>query len=201
MNNNAPTKNNLMKAQKSLRLARLGYDLMDKKRNILLRELVKLTDELNSVQRELCAVMNDASGEMRRANLTLGSLAQMQRLIPAEKSVSVTSYSVMGVTLSHVTCALPQPVPYYGLNTTDSHLDSVYLSYCKALPMIMKLSELENNISRMCTAVEKAQKRTNALKNVVIPDLTSTEKLISDALAEKEREDFFRMKVIKSQKQ
>ena len=34
-----PTKGNLMLAKNSLMLARQGYDLMDKKRNILLKEL------------------------------------------------------------------------------------------------------------------------------------------------------------------
>ena len=35
-----PTKGNLMLAKNSLALARQGYELMDKKRNILLKELM-----------------------------------------------------------------------------------------------------------------------------------------------------------------
>ena len=37
-----PTKGNLMLAKNSLTLAKQGYDLMDKKRNILIRELMDL---------------------------------------------------------------------------------------------------------------------------------------------------------------
>ena len=37
-----PTKGNLMLAKNSLALARQGYDLMDKKRNILIRILYRL---------------------------------------------------------------------------------------------------------------------------------------------------------------
>ena len=40
-----PTKGNLMLAKNSLALARQGYDLMDKKRNVLLKELMALIDE------------------------------------------------------------------------------------------------------------------------------------------------------------
>lgn len=40
-----PTKGNLMLAKNSLALAKQGYDLMDKKRNILIRELMDLIDE------------------------------------------------------------------------------------------------------------------------------------------------------------
>ena len=35
-----PTKGNLINTKKSLSLASLGYDLMDRKRNILVREMV-----------------------------------------------------------------------------------------------------------------------------------------------------------------
>ena len=35
-----PTKANLMATQKSLDLAKLGYELMDRKRNILVREMM-----------------------------------------------------------------------------------------------------------------------------------------------------------------
>ena len=39
-----PTKGNLIAAQNSLKLARQGYELMDKKRNILIRQLMELIE-------------------------------------------------------------------------------------------------------------------------------------------------------------
>ena len=52
-----PTKGNLMLAKNSLMLARQGYDLMDKKRNILLKELMGLIDEAKDIQEEpACSV-------------------------------------------------------------------------------------------------------------------------------------------------
>ena len=43
--------------------------------------------------------------------------------------------------------------------------------------------------------------KANALKNVVIPRYTEEIRNISDSLDEKEREEFSRMKVIKTQKE
>ena len=43
--NTFPTKGNLILAKNSLKLAHMGYELMDKKRNILIRELMGLIDE------------------------------------------------------------------------------------------------------------------------------------------------------------
>ena len=48
-----PTKGNLMLAKNSLVLAKQGYELMDKKRNILIRELMNLIDEARDIQAEI----------------------------------------------------------------------------------------------------------------------------------------------------
>ena len=40
-----PTKGNLIKAKKTLALCNLGYELMDRKRNILIREMMTLMDK------------------------------------------------------------------------------------------------------------------------------------------------------------
>ena len=45
--NTFPTKGNLILAKNSLALSRQGFDLMDKKRNILIRELMELIDQLH----------------------------------------------------------------------------------------------------------------------------------------------------------
>ena len=45
-----PTKGNLIAAKNSLELAKQGYDLMDKKRNILIRELMEMIDQAKEIQ-------------------------------------------------------------------------------------------------------------------------------------------------------
>ena len=49
--NTFPTKGNLILAKNSLKLAHMGYELMDKKRNILIRELMGLIDEAKDIRR------------------------------------------------------------------------------------------------------------------------------------------------------
>ena len=44
MANLLPTKGNLIAAKRSRTLARTGYELMDRKRNILIRELMGMID-------------------------------------------------------------------------------------------------------------------------------------------------------------
>ena len=51
--NTFPTKGNLIKAKNSLALSRQGFDLMDKKRNILIREMMELVDQAKDVQSQI----------------------------------------------------------------------------------------------------------------------------------------------------
>ena len=48
--NTFPTKGNLILAKNSLALSRQGYELMDKKRNILIREMMNLVDQAKDIQ-------------------------------------------------------------------------------------------------------------------------------------------------------
>ena len=66
--------------------------------------------------------------------------------------------------------------------------------------MTVTLAEIDNAVYRLANAIRKAQKRANALKNIVIPDFEYNIKFIADALEEKEREEFSRQKVIKLKK-
>ena len=67
-----PTKGNLMLAKNSLALAQQGYDLMDKKRNILIRELMDLIDEARNIQDEIDTTFTYAYQCLQRANIENG---------------------------------------------------------------------------------------------------------------------------------
>ena len=67
-----PTKGNLMLAKNSLALAKQGYDLMDKKRNILIRELMDLIDEARTIQEEIDTTFTYAYECLQRANIENG---------------------------------------------------------------------------------------------------------------------------------
>ena len=51
--NTFPTKGNLILAKNSLALSLQGFDLMDKKRNILIREMMNLIDEAKGIQSQI----------------------------------------------------------------------------------------------------------------------------------------------------
>ena len=89
----------------------------------------------------------------------------------------------------------------YGFSGTSSLLDDCYLKFHQVKELTRRLAEVETSIYRLAQAIKKAQKRANALENIVIPDLDETIRVITDALEVKEREEFVRMKVIKRTKE
>lgn len=192
-----PTKANLMAMQKSLSLAKLGYELMDRKRNILVREMMQLIDEAKEVENSINEVFNKAYKSLQTANITLGLCGDFSRTVPVDKSLNVDYRSVMGVEIPKASLDDAPLRPYYGFDNTNSFLDEAYRDFNEAKKMAVKLAETEASIYRLADAVKKTQKRANALQNIMIPQFTATIKYISEALDEKEREDFTSLKAVK----
>ncbi len=193
-----PTKGNLIQTKKSLLLARLGYELMDRKRNILIREMMMQIDTAKSLRGEIESTYEQAYLTLQRANITLGICEEIANTIPLEDGVSIDYRSVMGVEIPHATLHSASPAIHYGFSATNSRLDSAYISFDRVKHLTVELSALENSVYRLANAIKKTQRRANALKNIIIPRFEETVKFITDSLEEKEREEFSRLKVIKA---
>ena len=195
-----PTKGNLIKSKRSLHQAKLGYDLMDRKRNILVRELVTLLDTAKSIRGRIEDTYKEAYLALQNANITLGICDSIARSVPVENGVSVTYRSVMGVEIPHVTMPREPLRLSYGFVQTSSQLDYAYICFNEVKNLTVVLAEIENSIYRLATGIKKTQRRANALRNILIPKFEQEAKFISDSLEEKEREEFSRQKVIKANK-
>ncbi len=121
-----PTKGNLIASKKSLALAKLGYDLLDRKRNILIREIMMLTNVANELKGSIDKAYKDAYDALRRANISLGIISGYAKCVPVDKGLNLSTRSVMGTEL--VSCELPRRENklYYGLSQTDSKLDEAF---------------------------------------------------------------------------
>jgi V/A-type H+-transporting ATPase subunit D len=192
-----PTKGNLIATKKSLVLAKLGYDLLDRKRNILIREMMMLVEKAKSLRGEIETTYQKAYMALQRANITLGLCEGVTKDTAIENGVHISYRSVMGVDIPEVTFESTITAVQYPLSESNSQYDIAYLSFNKAKELTAVLAEVENSVYRLADAIKKTQRRANALKNVNIPRFEATVKFISDALEEKEREEFTRLKVIR----
>lgn len=196
----SPTKGNLMAKKKSLSLAKMGYELMDRKRNILVREMMSLIEKAEALRGRIDSTYTIAYSALQAANITLGVCESMAQSTPIEDGLEITTRSVMGVELPSVRLNSREFQLWHDFSNTNAAYDEAYYSFRDVKMMLVELAEIENCVYRLAVAIKKIQSRTNALKNIIIPGLESECKYISDSLEEKEREEFSRLKVIKSRR-
>ncbi len=197
-----PTKGNLMLAKNSLALANQGYDLMDKKRNVLLKELMALIDEAKDIQEQIDSTFTKAYACLQRANIEHG-ISKVQELaftVPIEESIRIQTRSIMGTEIPLVKYDEKQNNLTYSFSSTRESIDMAREAFREVKDLTIKLSAVENSAYRLAGNIKKTQKRANALKNITIPMYTELVRNINNALEEKEREEFTRLKVIKSMK-
>lgn len=198
--NIAPTKGNLLNTKKSLALARVGFDLLDRKRNILIREMMTLIDKAAVIQEKIDSNYAEAYSSLQTANIVLGICGDIAQTVPIENGLEIDYRSVMGVEIPTVTLEERGFEIPFGLNTSNGMLDKAYLKFKNVKRLTAELAEIENSVYRLADAIKKTQKRANALKNIMIPKFSQSVKAITDALDEKDREEFSRLKAIKTQR-
>lgn len=192
-----PTKGNLLALNKSVKLAKLGYDLMDRKRNILIREMMTLMDKVKQIRDEITDTYRKAYFALQEANITLGVVNDIAKAIPVDDGLTITYRSVMGVEIPKVIYEAQDVKIRYGISSTNTKFDYAYKFFSKVRDLTVLLAEVDNSLYKLADAIRKARKRANALKNIVIPDYKDKIKFISETLEEREREEFTRRKMIK----
>jgi len=193
-----PTKSVLLATKKSLALAEKGYDLLDRKRNILIREIMTMLDDIREIQGQIAENYAAAYQALQNANLTLGICDEIAGTVPVEEGLELDWRSVMGVELPTSKLNPPPARNTYGYFSTNYYLDEAYMKFNEVKMLTVRLAVIEDSVFRLASAIKKTQKRANALKNIVIPRFYETIRYITDELEEKEREEFSRMKIIKS---
>ncbi|MGF7058493.1 V-type ATP synthase subunit D [Brassicibacter mesophilus] len=200
--NAAPTKSNLIKAKNSLEFSKKGFELLDKKRTVLIKEMMSLIDKAKEVQDRVSITFKEAYRALEFVNITLGvnNVEEISLSIPKEEEFDILLKSVMGVEIPKVIYEKEKLDPQYGFFRTNPVLDTAIAKFTEVKYLIYELAEIENSVFKLAMEIEKTQKRANALEKIQIPKYTTQIKFIQEVLEEKEREDFFRLKRVKSKK-
>mgnify|MGYP000450814450 FL=1 len=194
-----PTKGNLIRAKSVLSLSKQGYELLDRKQNILVREMMGLIERANTIQKKIHDTYREAYEALRVANITMGisEVEQMGYSVPEENSLKIKLRSVMGVEIPTADIAPYVLKPSYGFLNTNTALDIARKRFEEVKYLTVEYAEIENAIYRLAVNIKRTKKRANALKNILIPRYEKISKDIQNALEEKDREEFTRLKVIK----
>jgi V/A-type H+-transporting ATPase subunit D len=200
--NVAPTKANLMSAKATLEFSQKGYELLDQKRNVLIREMMGLLDRAKDIQEKINVAFKEAYRGLMTANLTMGiaTVEDIAESVPQNDDFEILYKSVMGVEIPKLKYDVDKLSPVYSFFQTNSSMDIAFEKFWEIRGLIFELAEVENSVYKLAVEIKKTQKRANALQNIQIPKYQEIVKYIQDSLEEKDREDFFRLKVVKKKR-
>jgi V/A-type H+-transporting ATPase subunit D len=197
--NIANTKTNLIAAKATLDLSINGFDLLDKKRNVLIMSMMGFIDKAEEVQNKVTVVFKEAYNALKTANITMGitNVEQISQTVPEVEDFNVLVKSIMGVEIPEIQHKEHQMEHYYSFYHTNTALDVAFKEFQQVKELLFELSEIEDSVYKLAMEVKRTQKRANALQNIQIPKYKGIVKSITEVLEEKDREEFFRLKVVK----
>lgn len=198
--NVAPTRTNLIRIKKDLRFAREGYEILDRKREVLTTELVRVAHEADVIQKEVWKLLETAYRALEKARLTLGSDHVEWAALAANKTVDIhiKLRGIMGVAIPVIEARGEPPKMLYSLSGTNAALDEASAAFREVIIKTPQLSMLVTTVWRLAGELRKTQRRVNALQHIFIPEYEQIVTFIVSSLEEREREEIFRLKWLKS---
>ncbi|MEA2075572.1 MAG: V-type ATP synthase subunit D [Euryarchaeota archaeon] len=200
----SPTRMELLWLRRREKLAVKGHDLLREKRDALIAEFLDVVSEVRGARKEVEDKLQQAFDYLIIAQAGLGveEVRQLSLMTPQEITLDFSSRSIMGVSVPilELQGELTRNVTDrgYGLMDSSAAVDKCARSFEEALEKLIKLAELEEAVRNLAGEVEKTKRRVNALEYVMIPRLKATRKYIQMRLEEMERENFTRLKKIKT---
>lgn len=196
----------LLATRAQLALARQGQALLEEKRDALLREFYREVRIVFAEHDELETAAATARLALDQARVRLGQEVVAAAAVAAETEVGVDveSASVMGVPVPVVAPrSLVRTIPERGRAPAASGpaLELAAQLFEEELTVAIRLATIEARVRRLAREIRRTSSRVNALRTRVVPELSSEARIIALALEQREREDRFRLKRVKSARQ
>ena len=197
--NIAPTKSNLLITKEQLAVSTNGYELLEEKREILVRELMSLVEQVKLLEDEIQKAIDEAYPAFKRM-LMIDGADQVERIAHAihydfdmvEKVVVVG-----GMQFETIEVELPKKELFYLALGTYANTDDVIVKFFNLLTLLTQMASIRTIVWRLAEEVKRTQRRVNALDKMIIPQATETIKYIESVLEERERENVFVLKALK----
>ena len=195
-----PTKNNLIKLKKSIKQYQNGQKLLEEKELILKKKLENYKIEEKNLKIKTKQVIDDAENSLKKANVDVGfdELVDISNAIKDDNTISIKYLTLMGVEIPSLLSEKLETKINYGLYHTTVAVDETIIKFIEVKKHIIKLAEIGSIIIRLQKAIEKVERRANALREVIIPRDELLAKKIGISLDEAERDEFVRLKVVKN---
>ncbi len=198
MNETSPTRMNLLTRRSPLGLALRGVDLLQKKRDALVREFFSLIHETLESRRQLNAAGQDAHMALFLAKAFDGPhrVEVFSLTLPVISDARAKLENIWGTRVPRLEVEWPR-------GTTTSPVSAggrtvvAHAAFRKLSEALLRVANSESRLRRIGEEIKKTARRVNALEQAVIPGIQSQIHYIEQVLDQQEQEDIFRLKRIK----
>lgn len=198
-----PTRMELLSLKNRTKLAVKGHGLLKEKRDALIKEFFDILDRVKGVLEAAERSLKEANEALLEAQIAMGDLAVRKASLSVKESIDVDikSRSVMGVSVPVTNVKMEERSIIdrgYSFSDTTIQLDEAAKKFEESIKFLIELGEVEKTIFLLAEEIEATKRRVNALEHIMIPRFENTEKYIDMRLQEMERENFVRLKMIRS---
>jgi len=198
-----PTRSELIKLKKKIKLAKSGYNLLKKKRDGLILDFFDILKKAKTLRQELTEEYIVALEKINMARAVEGDLAlkSLAMSVSQKPEINLHAKNIMGVIVPKIESSKLQKTVFergYGVYEPSSLIDDASAAYEKVVEKIICAAEIETSMKKLLIEIEKTKRRVNALEFVVIPQMEEIAGYIRFRLEEMERESIFRLKRIKA---
>ncbi len=195
----SPTRINLINLKRRVAVARKGYGILKRKREVLVIEFLNMLKQssesrskLNELIQESYKVVETASTYV--GNFELEDVAMHMREAPP---VRMRVKNIMGVKVPHVE-RMPGTAPEPELLfSTSLAVDDINDTFTQATDYIIAVVQREQGLRRLVLEIDKTKRRVNALDYKVIPGMQAEQRYIRMRLGEIDRDTFSALKHVK----
>ncbi len=185
--------------KEQLAISTNGYDLLEEKREILVRELMHLVEKVKLLEKEIDKVVAQAYPALKKLLMTDGA-DQIERIshgIHYDFDISEKRVTIGGMGFSTMDVAMPQQELFYSFMGTDANTDATIEKFFQLLSLLTQMASIRTIVWRLAEEVKRTQRRVNALDKMIIPQTKETTAYIESVLEERERENVFVLKALK----
>ena len=198
-----PTRMELLSLKNRTKLAVKGHGLLKEKRDALIKEFFDILDRVKGVREAAERSLKEANEALLEAQIAMGDLAVRKASLSVKESIDVDikSRSVMGVSVPVTNVKMEERSIIdrgYSFSDTTIQLDEAAKKFEESIKFLIELGEVEKTNFLLAEEIEATKRRVNALEHIMIPRFENTEKYIDMRLQEIERENFVRLKMIRS---
>lgn len=198
-----PTRMELLSLKDRTKLAVKGHGLLKEKRDALIKEFFDILDRVKGIRENAEKSLKEANEALVEAQIVMGDLTVRKASLSVKESIDVdiTSRSIMGVSVPVTNIEVDDRSIVdrgYGFADTTIQLDEAAKKFEESVKYLIELGEVEKTIFLLAEEIESTKRRVNALEHIMIPKFENTEKYIDMRLQEMERENFVRLKMIRS---